>query len=186
VASLTERMLGAARLDVRTYEEVEADESATGQAMLVVILVAIAAGIGAWSFGPRAVLVTLISTLVAWFVWAFLTYIIGTKLLPEPQTKANFGQLLRTIGFSASPGVLYVLGIIPFLGILITVAVWIWQLIAMVIGVRQALDYSSTGKAVVVCLIGFVAFVCVRFFFALLFLGGAMGLAGMGSGAPAY
>lgn len=185
MASLTDRMLGAARLDVKTYEEVEADESATGQAMLVVILAAIAAGIGAWSLGPRMVLVTLVSAIVGWFVWAFLTYIIGTKLMPEPQTKADFGQLLRTIGFSASPGVLNVLRIIPFLGILISFVVAIWQLIAMAVAVRQALDYSSTGKAIVVCLIGWVVYMCVLFFFALIF-GGAMGFAGMGSGAPAY
>jgi hypothetical protein len=185
VASLTDRMLGAARLDVKTYEEVEADESATGQAMLVVILSAIAAGIGAWGLGPRMVIASLLGALLGWFVWAFLTYIIGTKVMPEPQTKADFGQLLRTIGFSASPGVLNVLRIIPFLGILIGFVVAIWQLIAMVIAVRQALDYSSTGKAIIVCLIGWVAYMCVLFFFAL-FFGGAMGLAGIGSGAPAY
>jgi len=91
-------------------------------------------------------------------MWAGLTFLIGTKLLPEPQTQADFGQLLRSIGFSASPGVLRILGIIPILGWLISLAASIWMLVAMVIAVRQALDYKSTGRAVGVCLIGFVVY----------------------------
>jgi hypothetical protein len=94
--------------------------------------------------------------LLGWFIWAFLTYFIGTRLLPEPQTKADYGELLRTIGFSSSPGVLRVLGIIPALGGILNFLIGIWMLVAMVIAVRQALDYKSTWRAVGVCLIGWI------------------------------
>ncbi len=99
--------------------------------------------------------------LIGWFIWAFLVYIIGTKVLPEPQTRSNLGELLRTTGFSASPGLLRVLGIIPLLGGLVMLAVSIWMLIAMIIAVRQALDYQSTGRAVGVCLIGWFVLVVI-------------------------
>ncbi|HEX9638231.1 MAG TPA: YIP1 family protein, partial [Acidobacteriota bacterium] len=159
MASLTERMIGAAKLDVATYEEVENDTTAMGQAMLVVVLSSVAAGIGTIGMlGIRGLVIGTIVAIVGWFLWAGLTFLIGTKLLPEPQTQADFGQLLRSIGFSASPGVLRILGIIPILGWLISLAASIWMLVAMVIAVRQALDYKSTGRAVGVCLIGFVVY----------------------------
>ena len=159
MASLTERMIGAAKLDVATYEEVENDPTAMGQAMLVVVLSSVAAGIGTIGMiGIRGLVIGTIVAIVGWFLWAGLTFLIGTKLLPEPQTQADFGQLLRSIGFSASPGVLRILGIIPILGWLISLAASIWMLVAMVIAVRQALDYKSTGRAVGVCLIGFVVY----------------------------
>ena len=117
MASITDRMIRAAKLDVNLYEEVEADKGAMGQAMGVVILSSVAAGIGTiGTTGIKGLVLGTIGALLGWFVWAFLTYYIGTRLLPEPQTKADFGEMLRTIGFSSSPGVLRVLGIIPMLG----------------------------------------------------------------------
>ncbi len=155
--SLTDRMINAAKLDVKTYEEVEADQTATGQAMTVVVISSIAAGIGSIGMlGLGGIISITIGALIGWFIWAGVTYLIGTKLLPEPQTKSDMGELLRTIGFSASPGVLRILGIIPLIGWLISFAASIWMLVAMVIAVRQALDYKSTGRAVGVCVIGFV------------------------------
>jgi len=157
MASFTDRLIGAAKLDVATYEEVEADQAATGQAMTVVVVSSLAAGIGSLGYlGLGGLFSMTIGALISWFIWAGLTYLIGTKLMPEPQTKADLGELLRTIGFSASPGILRILGFIPILGWLISIAASIWMLVAMVIAVRQALDYKSTGRAVGVCLIGFV------------------------------
>lgn len=162
MSTFTERMMGAATLDVNTYEEVEADKTATIQAMGVVVLSSIAQGIGSLALGGGAGFVAgAMGALIGWFIWAFLVYIIGTKMLPEPQTRSNLGELLRTTGFSASPGLLRVLGIIPFIGGLIMVAVSIWMLIAMIIAVRQALDYQSTGRAVGVCLIGWFVMVVI-------------------------
>jgi hypothetical protein len=162
MATLTERMMGAAQLDLKTFEEVEHDATATGQAMMVVVLASVAAGIGNIGYGGMSGIIWgTVVALVAWFIWALLTFLIGTKLMPEPTTKADLAQMLRVLGFAATPGILRVLGIIPLLGWVIGFVIWIWMLIAMVIAVRQALDYSSTGRAVVVCLIGWIVYVVV-------------------------
>jgi len=152
-----DRVIRAAKLDVRLYEEVEADKKAMGQAMAVVVLSALAAGIGnIGRAGFSGILIGLVAALIGWYIWAYLTYFIGTKLLPEPQTKADHGELLRTIGFSASPGFIRVAGVIPVLSSIIFFVAAIWMLVAMVIAVRQALDYKSTWRAVGVCIIGWV------------------------------
>jgi len=173
MASFKDRIIRAAKLDVHLYEEVEADKGAMGQAMAVVILSSIAGGIGTPArLGLGGILIGTIAALVAWYIWAFLTYFIGTKLFPEPQTKADVGELLRTIGFSSSPGLIRVLGIIPFLRGLVFLVAGVWMLVAMVIAVRQALDYQSTLRAVGVCIIGWIAqaLVLLLLFY---FLGGA-------------
>lgn len=159
MASLVERAVGAAMLNVPTYEEVEADTTALGQAMTVVVVAAVAAGVG--MIGQRGIAGLVAGTLgalIGWFIWALLTWVIGTKLMPEPETQADLGQLLRTIGFASAPGVLRVAGIIPFVGWVINLVASVWMLVAMVVAVRQALDYKSTGRAVLVCLIGFVVY----------------------------
>lgn len=178
--SLVQKMIGAATLNVNVYEQVEADESATSEAMIVVVLSSLAAGIGAigGSGGVLAIVGAMILSLVGWVIWAFLSYLIGTKVLPEPTTQADVGQLLRTTGFAQSPGLLRVFGIIPFLGVLINFVVGVWMLIAMVIAVRQALDYKSTPRAIGVVVIGWLVFMVVT-------VGGALMLglvaAGIGS-----
>jgi hypothetical protein len=155
MASLTERMLGAAKLDVATYEEVEADTTATPQAMLVVVLANLAAGVGAWrEVGVAGLLVTTLVSLIGWYAWAFVTYFVGTRFLPGPQTQADIGQLLRPIGFSATPGLIRVLGIVPGINWIVSLVAALWMLVAMVIAIRQALDYETTGRAVAVCLVG--------------------------------
>jgi hypothetical protein len=157
MASLTERMIGAAKLDAATYEEVEADRTATPQAMLVVVLSNLAAGLGLWRFvGIGGVLAATLASLIGWYIWAFVTYFVGTRLLPGPKTEADVGQLLRTIGFSATPGLIRVLGIIPGLNAIVGLVASLWMLVSMVIAVRQALDYESTGRAVAVCVIGLI------------------------------
>ena len=162
MSTFAERMIGAATLDVHTYEEVEADPTATTQAMGVVVLSSIAQGIAGLTQGGGMGFVTgAMGALIGWFIWAFLVYIIGTKVLPEPQTRSDLGELLRTTGFSASPGLLRVLGVIPLLGGVAMLAVSVWMLIAMIIAVRQALDYQSTGRAVGVCLIGWFVLVVI-------------------------
>ena len=173
MTSFLDRMLRAAKLDVNLYEEVEADTGAMRQAMGVVVLSSIAAGIGSIATGGLGgILMGTIAALIGWYVWAFLTYYIGTKFLPEPQTRADLGELLRTIGFSSSPGLIRVLGIIPGLGGVGFLVASIWMLVAMVIAVRQALDYESTLRAVGVCVIGWIIQTLI---FGLLFfiLGGA-------------
>lgn len=162
MASISDRMIRAAKLDANLYEEVEADKEAMGQALGVVLLSSVAAGIGSvGTIGLNGIFFGTIVALFGWFIWAFLTYYIGTRLLPEPQTQADYGELLRTIGFSSSPGVLRVFGIIPVLGNILNFLCGIWMLVAMVIAVRQALDYKSTWRAVGVCLIGWLVQVII-------------------------
>ena len=153
---LVDNMLRAAKLDIAFYEKAEADQSMLGQAMLVVVLSSLAAGIGNIGAGVTGILMGTVSALIGWYVWAYLTYLIGTKLLPEPQTRADAGELLRTIGFASSPGVIRILGIIPGLATIATLVAGIWMLAAMVVAIRQALDYSSTGRAIGVCVIGWI------------------------------
>jgi hypothetical protein len=157
MASFKDRIFRAAKLDVSLYEEVEADKGALGQSMGVVVLSSVAAGLASISTaGFGGILVGTITALIGWYVWAYITYFIGTKLLAEPQTKANPGELLRTIGFSSSPGLIRVLGIIPGLRWIVFLIGGIWMLAAMVIAVRQALDYRSTARALGVCIIGWI------------------------------
>ena len=152
-----DRIIRAAKLDAQLYEEVEADTGAMGQAMGVVVLSSMAAGVGSVARGGLGgILVGTIAALIGWYVWAYLTYFIGTKFLPEPQTEADLGELLRTIGFSSSPGLIRVFGIIPGLAGPLFLITSIWMLVAMVIAVRQALDYESTSRAVGVCVIGWI------------------------------
>ena len=158
MASFTDRIIRAAKLDVNVYEEVEADRGALRQAMGVVVLSSIAAGIGSFEkAGVGGIITGTIGALIAWYIWAYITYFVGTRFLREPQTQADHGELLRTIGFSSSPGLIRVLGVIPGLAGIVFFVASVWMLVAMVIAVRQALDYQSTLRAVGVCVIGWVA-----------------------------
>ena len=155
--SFKNRIIRAAKLDSNLYEEVEADQGAFGQAMAIVVLSSIAAGIGLFKTGGLSNIITgTMASLISWYIWAYLTYFIGTKFLPEPQTQADLGELLRTIGFASSPGLLRVFYFIPGLGVLVYLISSLWMLVAMIIAVRQALDYNSTLRAVGVCVIGYV------------------------------
>ncbi len=153
--TFSQRMVGAAKLEVSTYKEVRADTQATGQALGVVVLSSIAQGIAAFAQGGiRGIALGTATALVGWCVWATIVYLIGTKIFPEPQTRSDIGELVRTTGFAASPGLLRVLGFVPGLGFLTVVAVSAWIFLAMIIAVRQALDYESLERTVGVCLIG--------------------------------
>lgn len=157
--SIVDRMKGAALLDVATYEEVEHDNDATGQAAVVVIIVAVCSALGAiWRGGP-SIIAAPISAVLGWLLWSAITYVIGDKLLGGT---ATWGELLRTIGFAQSPGVLMIFGIIPILGGVVRVVVALWLLVAGIIAIRQALDFS-TGKAIVTALLGWVAMIALAF-----------------------
>jgi hypothetical protein len=149
------RMVGAARLERATYEEVEQDRRATGQALGVVVLSSVATGLGLGA-GLRGLIINTVASIVLWAIWAALVYAIGTKLLPELDTRADWGEVARTVGFAQAPGVLRVFGIIPVLGEFVRAAADVWVLIATVVAVRQALDYRSLPRAVGVCLIGWI------------------------------
>lgn len=168
MSAYRDRLLRAIKLDPELYEEVEADKTATGQAILTVALSSLAAGVGgAISGGWYGLLVNSTMAVAGWVVWAVLSYFIGSRLMPEPQTRADMGELLRCTGFSSAPGLLMVFGFLPGLGNLIRFGVSIWMLAAFVLAVRQALDYSSTLRAVAVCIIGWLVLIALN---AILFL----------------
>ena len=158
------RLIGALALDPVTYEEVEADRSATGQALLVVVLSSVGAGIGARGLGsgtPQSMVFISALSLIAWAAWALLTYQIGVRLMPEPETHSDVGELLRTIGFAAAPGMLRIFGIVPGAAVPAFAITAIWMLAAMIVAVRQALDYKSTARAVAVCGVGWALAIAI-------------------------
>lgn len=164
--SLFNRMARAARLQPALYEEVEADKSATAQALLVVILVSVAAGVGhgleAWLVGGSSrfiygLMYGVATAITGWLLWALFAYMLGVSLLKGPQTSSTWGELLRTMGFASTPGLLRVFAFIPVVGGVIAFAGSVWRLIATIIAVRQALDFS-TWRGVVVTFIGWVLY----------------------------
>lgn len=169
--SITDRMRGAAMLDVATYEEVEADTTATGQAAIVVGIVAVCGAIGGMREGSSGIIAGILGAFISWMVWAGVTFLVGEKLFGGT---ATWGELLRTLGFAQAPGVLYLLGIIPVLGTLVQFAVAIWIMVAGVIAIRQALDFT-TGKAVITAIVAFLVMLVVSAVMAAIFgLGRAM------------
>ena len=168
--SMIERMIRASRLDINMFEEVEADTSATNQALLIVALVALATGIASLgTTGPIGLLVGVVLAIAGWALWAWIVHLIGTKIMPSHSTHADWGQLARTLGFAQSPGILRVLGLVPVVGNIIFAVASIWMLVAMVVAVRQALDYTSTWRAIAVVLIGFIPYLLLMYMaFALL------------------
>jgi hypothetical protein len=157
MAGLAERMAGAMKADVKTFQEIEADPTAIGQAVTVIVLAGVASLIGnIWRVGISGGVMALVTSLIGYALWALLVVLIGTKLMPEPTTKADFSEGFRVIGFTAAPGVFNVLAIVPFLGPLISLVIWIWMVIVGVVAVREVLDYSNTGRALIVCLLAAV------------------------------
>jgi len=164
MADLTGRMVGAMKADVATLTEIENDPAAFGQAITVIVIAGIAslignifrAGIGAGIFG-------LVSSVISYLLFALFVYLIGVKVMPEPSTKADFNETFRVLGFAAAPGVFNVLAIIPVLGILVSFVIWIWSLVIGVIAIREVLDYSNTGRAIIVAVIAWVLCMIVIF-----------------------
>jgi hypothetical protein len=152
-----QRLIGAAALDATIYEEVEADDRATIQACTTVVISSLAAGIGSRGLDantPVNFVLTSLAALMVWAAWALVTYGIGVHLLPERQTQSDVGELLRTTGFATAPGILRLLGILPGVTIPVFAVTALWMLAAMVVAVRQALDYEHTGRAIAVCIVG--------------------------------
>ena len=160
------RMIGAARLSVDTYEDVEHDKSATIQALAVVVIVSLAAFVGGLLGDEdtdvlNALVFGLVGGIVGWAVWALFTYMIGSTILKTEDTEADWGQLARGTGFAQTPGILYVLTFIPTVGGIIYLVALVWTIAAMVVAVRQSLDYTSTLRAVFVILLAFIPVVIV-------------------------
>jgi hypothetical protein len=176
MATFAERMVGAMKADVHTFEEIEADQTAAPQAVAVIVLAGVASLIGnSWRLGISFGFMMLIINLCGYALWTLLVVLIGTKLMPEPSTKADFNEGFRVIGFTAAPGLFNVLAIVPFLGPLISFVIWIWMVVVGVVAVRQVLDYTNTARAIIVCLIAaVVCWIVTTVVLAPLFVGRAM------------
>jgi Yip1-like protein len=167
-----QRLVGALALDATIYEEVEADRTATGQALAVVVLSSVAAGIGSRGLGGttfQGIVFIAVVSLIAWAAWALVIFEIGARLLPERGTRVDVGELLRTIGFAAAPGLLRVLGVMTAATIPVFAVTAIWMLAAMIVAVRQALDFQSTMRAVAVCCLGWVLAIAIAVVLGLFF-----------------
>lgn len=157
------RVRGVLLLDARTFEEIEADTTANLQAFIVVVSASIAAGLGAGvRLGVIGLLRETFGALIGWVMWAAVTWVIGSKLLPEPQTRTDMGELLRVIGYAYAPNLFGFFAFIPALGIIVSTVVSFWLLAATILAVRQALDYVSTWRAAAVVLIGWLIFVVIQ------------------------
>ena len=150
------RIFRAIKIDIELFEEVEKDKKATFQAGSVVVLSSLAAGVGSIHLGASNFLIAPALSLLSWYVWAYIIYFVGVKLFGDNKTKSNHGELLRTIGFSSAPGLIRIFGFTPELMSITFIGAGIWMLVAMVIAVRQALDYQSTWRAIGVVVIGFL------------------------------
>ena len=152
-----DRVVGAMKLDPNAFEDVERDPTAIGQSVGVIMLAAVAYGIGNLYYGGfRGILYGACTSVIGFLVWSLIVWVVGTKVMPEPNTKADFAETFRVLGFSAAPGLASVITFIPILGWLLMLLIWLWQIAAMVIAVRQVLDYSTTGKAIVVVIVGWI------------------------------
>jgi hypothetical protein len=152
-----DRIVGAMKLDPSAFEDVERDPTAIGQSVGVIALAAVAAGIGNIYYGGLTGIVSgAFMSVISFLIWSLIIWLVGTKVLPEPATKADYPETFRVLGFAAAPGLASVITIIPLLGWLLMFVIWLWQIAAMVIAVRQVLDFSTTGKAIVVVIIGFI------------------------------
>ena len=151
-----QRLQKAIFLDVAFYEEVEKDKKFIDQAMMTVALVSIVQGLMIAGFAPIALVQGILGSLIRFVIWAFFIAFVGTRILPEPETESNTGELIRTLGFAYAPGLLVVLKIVPIIRTFVDPVVTILQLAAMTIAVRQALDFNSTVRAVGVCIVAFI------------------------------
>ncbi len=153
------RFIGALMLDAGAYEDIEADRGAGASAVFVIALACAAGAFAARSLsvaGSPGFAIAMAMMLGWWIVWAMLITAIGTRLLPEPQTRSNPSELLRSIGFAAAPGTFFALAAMPSAAPFVYTLVSLWMIAATVVAVRQALDYTTTWRAVAVCVIAWL------------------------------
>ena len=163
--TVTERLTGVLALRPSAFEEIEADHKANGQAFAIVVLTTLAAGIGGGQYGGVGrMALEAFGAVIGWITWAGVTYVLGVRVLPETQTRSDLGELLRVMGYSTAPSFFSVLAVLPLVGRFVPDISSFWLLGATVIGVRQALDYKSTLRALVVVIVGWLFFVWIRDF----------------------
>jgi hypothetical protein len=175
VASFQQRLTGALRLQAAAFEDVEHDPAATVQALVVVTVAHVSqalAGVGLMSV--RMFVLSIAAGLIGWAIGAGVLLFVGTRWFPGKDTEADFGQLLRTLGFAQAAGLLGVFGLLPRVGWLVFIVVSVWILVAMVVAVRQALDYEETSRAILVCGVAWLIMLAIQLAAAVLGVGVAV------------
>ncbi|MBM04659.1 MAG: hypothetical protein CL766_07765 [Chloroflexi bacterium] len=158
------RIIGVLTLNVNTYEEIEADKNATIQSFSIVVLSSIVTAIilkPDTGFSLPNFISAIIIGIFLWGLWALVTMFVGTKLLPTQETSSNWGELARTTGYAQAPKLFSIFALIPILTTIVLFIVGVWNLITMIIAIRQALDYTSTWRAVFVVLLGFLPYAII-------------------------
>ncbi len=177
MAQIVDRMIRAAKLDPTLFEEVARDESTMGEALTVVVIVSVASGIGMSLAGPFGLIGGAISALISWFIWAWLAFFVGTVMVPDSGTNTDLTSVLRVTGYASAPGVIGVLGFIPLFGGLAALVASLWMLAAFVVAIKVVMNFETTGKAVLVCIIGWLVKLAIGGLLVIMGLGGALLLA---------
>lgn len=177
MAQIVDRMIRAAKLDATLFEEVARDETTMGEALTVVLIASAASGLGLLLAGPVGLIGGAIAALLSWFIWAWLAFFVGTVMVPDPGTNTNLPAVMRVTGYASAPGVIAVLGLIPFFGPLVSFVASLWMLAAFVVAIRVVMNFDGIGKAVLVCVVGWLVKLAIGGLFVLLGLGGALLLA---------
>ncbi|HVY54306.1 MAG TPA: YIP1 family protein, partial [Thermodesulfobacteriota bacterium] len=160
------RVIRALTLDPELYEEVEHDKSAMWQAVVVVFLASLSRGVYSYQTGDyRGLVLGTLTSFVLWMLLAFLIYLIGTKLFPESDTRSDQWEIMRVLGFASAPGIFRVLAVVHYFTAIVLLVVWVWTLVAMIVGVRQALDFKNTWNAIWVCVVGLITYYLVYMIF---------------------
>ena len=169
-------MLGFLRLDERVINDVEQDTNATSQALIVVILVAIASAIGNVTVGAergsddnfwRAVIFGAIAAVAGWIVFSIIAYFVGTSLFGTAQTSATIGQVMRVVGFAQTPKLIGILGFIPLIGWIASLVAWVWFVVVAIVALRNAFEFS-TERAVGTAIVALIIQVVVQLLIALI------------------
>jgi hypothetical protein len=164
---LVERMIRAAKLDPDLYYEVQRDQTGNKQAFTVMLIVmACMMGPALFRIGPLGLAQAFMCTIGGWVCWSAIATVVGTKM----GRRADFEEVLRAVGFAHSPGVLYLLALVPTLGPLPTLVAWLWTIVARVVAVREVLRLD-TGKAIQAVLVTTVILFVIDLVFGLPFSG---------------
>jgi hypothetical protein len=160
--AIISRVMRVFTFDLTVFQEVEEDQTATQQAWAVVVIAAIASGIGSaissligeGGFGGLlfGIILMPILAIIGYFLWAFVTYWVGVNLF---QGETDFSEMQRVIGFAYAPNAVGIVGFIPCVGWLISLAGSLYALVLTVMAVKEGLDVDM-GKAVITCAIGWI------------------------------
>jgi hypothetical protein len=157
-------MLEAMFLRKELYQRIAADPEGWRQAAAVVCLTALAySALMHWTPYLQVLvaavrnwilLVVMLLGLIRWGISTSLVYVFSLLFARE---RADFGKLLRCVGFAQAPALAAIFAFVleePILGWLPRV-IGVWLLVTTITAVRYALDVGA-GRAIIIGALGFV------------------------------